>query len=145
MAERSISDTISYLMSKVGRAHRGFAGTLLADYGLHVGQEVLLMHLWERDGRSQSELVDLMAVEPPTLTRMLNRLAKSGLLERRRDPDDARVWRIYLTEAGWALEEPIRRLWRELESRTVADLSFEEQVLLKRLLMQVQKNLETLS
>ncbi|ESA37972.1 transcriptional regulator [Leptolyngbya sp. Heron Island J] len=135
-------DTISYLMAKVCRAHRGLAGALLADYGLHVGQEVLLMHLWEYDGRSQSELVDLMAVEPPTLTRMLNRLEKSGLVERQRDQIDARVWRIYLTEAGWALEEPIQRVWRELEARTIANLAIEERVLLRRLLMQVRRNLE---
>ncbi|MEM9808324.1 MAG: MarR family transcriptional regulator [Cyanobacteria bacterium P01_D01_bin.56] len=137
-----MSDTISYLMAKVCRAHRCLAGALLADYGLHVGQEVLLMHLWEHDGRSQSELVDLMAVEPPTLTRMLNRLEKSGLVERQRDQIDARVWRIYLTEAGWALEEPIQQVWRELEARTMANLAIEERVLLRRLLMQVRRNLE---
>lgn len=141
----TMSDTISYLMTKVCRAHRYLAGTLLADYGLHVGQEVLLMHLWEQDGRSQSELVDLMAVEPPTLTRMLNRLEKSDLLERQRDQVDARVWKIYLTEAGWALEEPIRRMWRELETRTMADLTLEERVLLRRLLIQVRRNLEASS
>lgn len=137
-----MSDTISYLMVKVCRAHRCLAGALLADYGLHVGQEVLLMYLWEYDGRPQSELVDLMAVEPPTLTRMLNRLEKSGLLERHRDQIDARVCRIYLTEAGWALKEPIQRIWRELEARTMANLAIEERVLLRRLLMQVRRNLE---
>ncbi|MEO0389220.1 MAG: MarR family transcriptional regulator, partial [Pseudomonadota bacterium] len=39
------------------------------------------MLLWECDGRSQSELSDLMEVEPPTVTKMLNRLEKGGLLE----------------------------------------------------------------
>ena len=114
---------------------------MLADHELHVGQEILLMHLWEQDGRSQSELADLMEVEPPTLTKMLNRLEKSGLLERQRDQTDARIFRVYLTEAGWALQEPIQHMWRELEARTMAHLTLEERIVLRRLLMQIRRNM----
>ncbi|MEL6384374.1 MAG: MarR family transcriptional regulator [Cyanobacteria bacterium J06626_18] len=117
---------------------------MLADHGLYIGQEILLMHLWEQDGRSQSELADLMEVEPPTLTKMLNRLERSGLLERQRDALDARVYRVYLTEAGRALEEPIRRLWQELEVRITAHFTLEEQIILRRLLMQIRHNFDEL-
>ncbi|MEO0826854.1 MAG: MarR family transcriptional regulator [Cyanobacteria bacterium J06635_15] len=115
---------------------------MLADYQLHIGQENLLMLLWECDGRSQSELSDLMEVEPPTVTKMLNRLEKGGLLERQRDPIDARICRIYLTDAGWALEEPVQQIWQDLEARLTAHFTVEEQIILRRLLMQVRRNLD---
>lgn len=144
MSNRPLSDTVGYLMVRVCRAHRYAASVMLADHGLYIGQEILLMHLWEQDGRSQSELADLMEVEPPTLTKMLNRLERSGLLERQRDALDARVYRVYLTEAGRALEEPIRRLWQELEVRITAHFTLEEQIILRRLLMQIRHNFDEL-
>lgn len=140
--DSTMSDTLCYLIARVAKAHRCLLGSMLADYQLHIGQENLLMLLWECDGRSQSELSDLMEVEPPTVTKMLNRLEKGGLLERQRDPIDARICRIYLTDAGWALEEPVQQIWQDLEARLTAHFTVEEQIILRRLLMQVRRNLD---
>jgi DNA-binding MarR family transcriptional regulator len=78
MPEKPMLQTIAYLMVQVCRAHRNQASVVLAELGLHTGQEILLMHLWENDGLIQSELALLMEVEPPTLTKMLHRMKKSG-------------------------------------------------------------------
>lgn len=133
--------TIGYLMVQVSRAHRNQASVILAELGLHAGQEILLMYLWENDGLIQSELALLMEVEPPTLTKMLHRMEKVGLLERRRDQQDARSYRIYLTDKGRALFEPVTHAWNVLESRILTDLTLEEQLLFRRLLLQIRSNL----
>jgi len=141
MPEKPMLQTIAYLMVQVCRAHRNQASVVLAELGLHIGQEILLMHLWENDGLIQSELALLMEVEPPTLTKMLHRMEKVGLLERSRDEQDARSYRIYLTDKGRALFEPVTHVWNVQENRILTDLTLEEQLLFRRLLLQVRSNL----
>jgi MarR family transcriptional regulator, organic hydroperoxide resistance regulator len=141
IAKKSMQETISYLMVQVCKAHRNQACTVLGDFGLYAGQEILLMHLWENDGLIPSELASLMQVEAPTITKMLHRMEKAGLLERRKDEMDARICRIYLTEAGRSLREPVTRAWNLLEKQILANLTSGEQLLFRRLLLQVWDNL----
>ena len=102
---------------------------------------MLLLRLWSEEGIPQSQLAAAMGVEPPTATKMLQRMERAGLIERRPDPDDARISRVYLTQRGRALEQPVLEVWKQLEAQTVAGLSPTEQALLCRLLMQVAANL----
>lgn len=128
-------------MVQVCKAHRNQAAAVLAELGLHTGQEILLMHLWEHDGLIQSELASLMQVEAPTLTKMIHRMEKAGFLERRKDEEDARICRIYLTQAGRSLQKPVTCAWNLLEKRVLANLTQEEQFVFRRLLLQVRNNL----
>lgn len=141
MATKPMSESIGYLMVQVSRAHRKLVETLLAEQGLHIGQEILLMHLWNQDGLIQSELASLMQVEAPTLTKMLHRMERTELLERRRDSEDARSYRVYLTQKGQALKEPVTEIWNIVEQKIITDLSLEEQLLHRRLLLQIRHNL----
>src|SRR6266487_4737630 len=93
-----------------------------AELGLHLGQDLLLGELWEDDGLSQSELIARLGVEPPTMTKMLQRMERAGLLRRERAPAGGRVWRVYLTERGRALERPVREIRAEVERRLLAGL-----------------------
>jgi DNA-binding MarR family transcriptional regulator len=139
--DKPMPETICYLIVQVAKANRNCANSVLAGFGLYMGQEILLMHLWESGRLTQSELVERMEIEPPTLTKMLQRLEKSGLVVRQKDPEDARIVWVGLTDAGQALQEPVFHCWNELESRIVKDLTLEEQLLLRRLLLQVRRNL----
>jgi DNA-binding MarR family transcriptional regulator len=62
-----------------------------------------MLALWEREARSVSELAELLALDPGTLSPLLRRLETSGLVDRRRDPADERVLQVTLTDAGRAL------------------------------------------
>jgi DNA-binding MarR family transcriptional regulator len=73
---------------------------------------------------------------------MLQRLERAGLVERRPCPNDARVSRVHLTLTGQALEPAVRDVWRRLEERMLAGLSDAEQIVLRRLLKQIQENLD---
>ena len=98
------------------RALRGKQAALLSEHGLHPGQDALLMLLWETPGLRQADLARRLAVEPPTVTRMVRRLERSGLVERRRDPDDARALRIHPTARSRLLEMLVRRTWYDLDA-----------------------------
>lgn len=134
--------TTTYLMVKVTKAHRGLVCNALKEVDLYIGQELLLMELWQGDGLTQTELAERLCIEPPTLTKMLSRLEKTKLLEKRRDPEDKRIYRIYLTEKGASFQQPITNLWIELEEVILANLSPEERMLFRRFLMQIYDNLE---
>ena len=140
-SRRHIGETTGYLLARVCKAHRGTVGDAVAEVGLHVGQEMVLLHLWQRDGLTPSELAGALGVEPPTVTNMLSRMEKAGLLERCRDSRDARCTRVYLTEKGRELREPVELRWEVVEERAFAGVTTEEEALLRDLLARLHDNL----
>lgn len=142
MPESPLDPTISFLLGYICKANHNAAQNVLADIGLHAGQEQFLLNLWREDGLTQVELAQKMCVQPPTVNKMLTRLETAGLVERRLDARDNRFSQVYLTEKGRDLKQEAERAFARLEERVVANLSLEERVLLKRLLMQVHENLK---
>jgi len=140
-SKRTIRETTGYLLARVCKAHRGSVGDALAEVRLHVGQEMVLLHLWQRDGLTPSELAGALGVEPPTVTNMLSRMERAGLLERCRDPEDARCTRVYLTEQGRELRAPVEQRWEAVEERTFSGITPEEEALLRDLLVRLHDNL----
>lgn len=136
----TIEKTASYQLIGVCRAHRNYAGQTLARHGLFPGQEWILLHLRGQQGLPHAELARRCDVEGPTLSKALRRMERVGLVERRPDPADARVSRIYLTEHGTAVCVEIDQIWADLEQTTIAGLTAEEQTVLRRLLSQIRHN-----
>ncbi len=139
---RSIEESTGFQLARVCRAHRGNVGELLAEVGLHVGQEMVLIELWRDDGLRGGELAERLGIEPPTVTKMLRRLERCGLVSRRQDPDDARSFRVYLTDEGRSLEGPVVRCWERVEEKTLAGMSAGERRTFHRLLTKVRANLD---
>jgi len=138
-----IRQNTSFALAKVCRAQRAYVGELLAEHGLHVGQEMVLVELWQDDGLRGGELAERLGVEPPTITKMLRRLETCGLVERRADPEDARSLRIYLTGQGRALEEPVVRCWERAEQTVLAGINARDRLTIRRLLDRVKSNLDS--
>jgi DNA-binding MarR family transcriptional regulator len=128
-------------LMRVARAHRTYAASLLSQVGLHPGQEALLMELWRQDGRTQANLAEALGVEPPTVTKMLQRMEVADLVSRRPDASDRRAIRVHLTPKGRRLRNRVEKLWAELEAETVAGLSDRQQATLRNLLNAMESNL----
>jgi DNA-binding MarR family transcriptional regulator len=139
---QGVRESASFTLAKVCRAHRASVGALLAEHGLHPGQEMVLMELWQEDGLRGGELAARLGVEPPTVTRTLRRLEACGLLERRADPTDARSFRVRLTVEGRGLEEPVLRCWERAEKTVLGGMSVTERQTFRRLLGRVRSNLD---
>lgn len=137
----SVRETIGYLLVQAAKEHRGRVSNAFSDLGIHVGQDMVLLQLWGEDGVSPTELANRLRVEPGTVSKVLSRMEKVDLVTRRRDPRDARSFKVYLTENGKALREPVNSRWEGVEDRMLKGLSPEERVLLRRLLSQVRDNL----
>jgi MarR family transcriptional regulator, organic hydroperoxide resistance regulator len=145
MSTKPMEETISYLLAQVCKAHRAAANEVLAEEGLHVGQELVLHRLWHECGMTQSDLAKHLCVEAPTVTRMLQRMERAKLIERCVDTEDGRVSRVHVTEKGRALKGTIEQAWQTLEAKVLADFTVEERLLLRRMLIHVYDNLTTSS
>jgi MarR family transcriptional regulator, organic hydroperoxide resistance regulator len=134
-------DNIGVLVAHICHTQRSLAEAELNKLGLHVGQERVLLCLMDQESIGQSDLVTNLCIEPPTVTKMLQRMEKAGLVERRQDEQDARASRVNATAQGRALQQSILQVWDDLEKRMLASLTVTEQTLLRRLLLQVLANL----
>jgi DNA-binding MarR family transcriptional regulator len=114
---------VSYAIFQLARAHRGYAAALLRRMDLHPGQELVLMHLHDRDAQTQSELLASIGLDHSTLSKTLRRMQDAGLLVREPAEHDRRVLVVRLTEKGRAMREPIAAMWRDLEEVTLRNLS----------------------
>lgn len=117
----------------LARAHRGRLAALLAPHGVHAGQDLLLLAIWDEPGLRQAALALRLGVEPPTVTRMVQRLERSGLVERRRDPHDGRALHLYPTPRSRLLEGTVRRAWSDLDAVLLESLGEAEGERLRRL------------
>jgi MarR family transcriptional regulator for hemolysin len=80
----------------------------LAEAGGSLPTWLILTTLRGEQWRTQQELARSLGIEGPTLTRHLDSLERTGLVERRRDPSDRRAVQVELTEAGEALHGRLR-------------------------------------
>ncbi|HTM81493.1 MarR family transcriptional regulator [Asticcacaulis sp.] len=78
--------------------------------GLTYPQYLVMLLLWEQDGRSVNALGQPLHLDSGTLTPLLKRMEKAGLVTRQRDAKDERIMRIHLTDHGRALRERARAI-----------------------------------
>ncbi|MFJ1973971.1 MarR family winged helix-turn-helix transcriptional regulator [Streptomyces sp. NPDC087903] len=114
---------MSYAIFQLARAHRAYAAAMLREMDLHPGQELLLMQLLDRDGQTQSELLESVGLDHSTVSKSLRRMQDAGLLSREPAAHDRRVMVVHLTDKGRAMREPLAALWQALEETSARNLS----------------------
>ena len=113
---------VGALMVEVARLLRRNFNRRAQGLGLTQAQWQALAHLSRRQGINQACLADLLEVQPITLTRLIDRLAAAGWVERRPDPADRRAQRLYLTERAEPLLEDMRGLASATREEALAGL-----------------------
>ncbi|MEU2422251.1 MarR family winged helix-turn-helix transcriptional regulator [Streptomyces sp. NPDC007851] len=117
---------MSYAIFQLARAHRARAAAMLREMDLHPGQELLLMQLLDRDGQTQSELLESVGLDHSTVSKSLRRMQDAGLLVREPAAHDRRVMVVHLTDKGRAMREPLAAMWRALEETSSENLSAQQ-------------------
>jgi DNA-binding MarR family transcriptional regulator len=141
MAQKPWQETTGYLLAQTCKLLRARAHALLEEIGLYRGQQFVLHALWAEEGITHSKLAERLHVRPATMTNMLKRMEKAGLVERRQDTADQRVSRVFLTDAGRNIREEVEAAWGELEVQAFAGFSPEECARFARLLRRIRENL----
>lgn len=104
------------MLNDVARMLRTYADQKAAQFGITRAQWVVLVRLDRSEGLKQSELAEILDLQPISLTRLLDKLSECGLIERRPDPDDRRAKRLFLTPQARPLLEKLGDLGEELLS-----------------------------
>ncbi|MDQ0746141.1 DNA-binding MarR family transcriptional regulator [Streptomyces africanus] len=118
---------LSHAILRVARVHRMLAGQLLRRVGLHPGQELVMMQLWDRGPQRQTDLVRLLGSDAATMTRTIQRLENAGFVRRRPSTSDKRATIVEPTAASNALRQEVEHAWLDLEASVVNDLTPKEQ------------------
>jgi len=118
----------------------------IAESGITPDQFTILRWLTENpDGMTQRSLADAMASDPNTVTAILARMLKAGLVERRSDPDDARCNRIRLKLKGRQLHMKLQPLASALQDDLLASIPIADRDQFLTNLASVAANLERLA
>ncbi|MFI9273423.1 MarR family winged helix-turn-helix transcriptional regulator [Kitasatospora sp. NPDC052896] len=132
---------ISHAIFRLARLHRMFAGQLLRRIGLHPGQELVMMHLWELGPQRQTDLVRLMDSDAATMTRTIQRLEQAGFVRRRPSLTDKRASLVEPTAASHALRREVEQSWSQLEDLVTAGLTTDERTAALHTLERLEQNL----
>jgi MarR family transcriptional regulator, organic hydroperoxide resistance regulator len=134
-------DSLYGLMFQVGKLHHQRMHILLEKLDIYPGQPPLLIALAHKDGQSQRELAEKICVKAATITVMLSRMEKSGLVERKQDIEDQRVSRVYITDKGREVFTEVSKVFLRIKEECFGNFTEEEKALLRRMFMQMRDNL----
>ena len=111
------------------------------DVGLTRSQWQVLYLLYSRDGLTQTELAEGLAMAKPPLGKLVDRLEEDGWVERRDDPRDRRARRVFLTEKVAPLIAPLEKLVEDIGDIAMGGLNQADRNTLMTLLEVAHTNL----
>src|SRR3954447_19033420 len=113
-------ETLPFEIGETAHALRKAFDRRAVGLGVTRAQWKVLFKLTRKPGLRQVELADLLEIEPITLCRIVGRLEEAGLVERTRDPDDRRAWRLHVTAQAQPLIEKLQDVGAKLVEHAFA-------------------------
>lgn len=135
---------LGFLISDAARLQRTVFDRRVRKLGLTRSQWLVLRRLDRHPGASQSELAEMLEVEKATAGRLIDRLEENGWVERRADPADRRINRIYMTGKGEQVNNTIRPIARAMVEEALSDLSPDEQEVLTDMVITMKRRLQAM-
>ncbi len=123
MPPASKNREFAFIINDVARLLRTYADHKAAQFGMTRAQWAVLVRLDRAEGLNQSELAEILDLQPITLTRLLDKLCDSGFIERRPDPDDRRAKRLFLTAAARPVLKQLASLGEETMAGALAGVT----------------------
>src|SRR5215475_2066818 len=114
MSPQPVKREFAFTIMDVARLLKTYADQRARQFGISRAQWAVLMRIDRNEGLKQTELADMLDLQPITLTRLLDRLAANGLIERRADPNDRRANRLYLKPAAKPLLDRLSDLGADM-------------------------------
>lgn len=144
MMTKANDSTFAYLMQDVTRLLRKHFDRRATRFALTRAQWRALKAIRRQEGLSQTELADYLDMEPIPVGRVIDRLEKTGYVERRADPGDRRRWRLHLTPKAHAVVAEMEVIASSLRDDALRDIDCGDFDTLLRVLTQLKDNLVAL-
>jgi DNA-binding MarR family transcriptional regulator len=137
----SSTEALGFLVADVARLMRRAVQARLGDDPITYAQARALVYLSRQEGARQVDLAEQLEIQPITLARLIDQLAGAGLVERRADPVDRRVYRLHLTPAAAPRLAAIREVVAAVRAEALGDLDADETARLVAGLRRIRTNL----
>lgn len=137
----SMDESLGFLINDTARLFRRSLNARMRSTGVTGLQFRLMGYLMRYQGINQRALAELIEVEPITLSRMVDRLAEAGQVERRPNPEDRRAWQLYLTDKATPTISHLKGEANDLIDDAVAGLSEKDRQELARMMKHIRGNL----
>ena len=144
MMTKATDSTFAYLMQDVTRHLRTHFDRRATRFALTRAQWRALKTIRRNEGVSQTELADFLDMQPIPVGRVVDRLEKTGYIERRADPADRRRWRLHLTAKAHAVVAEMEVIAAGLRDDALRDVERSDFDTLLRVLAQIKDNLVAL-
>ncbi|MEA3332458.1 MAG: MarR family transcriptional regulator [Pseudomonadota bacterium] len=132
-------ECICFSLGKVSRQMTRVYRERLAQYGLSQPQFFLLIALYEEDGILITRLAEKVALDKSTLTGILDRLERDGLVSRQAKPDDRRAIHVRLTERSLSLQDDLTHIYYATNQRFISRLTDQEREVFTEVLKKLEK------
>ncbi|WP_375786363.1 MarR family winged helix-turn-helix transcriptional regulator [Bradyrhizobium sp. Pha-3] len=123
MMRGSVDANFMFTLGELFRLIRVYADKEAARYGITRAQWAVLSKVERQEGLKQTELAELLEMQPITLTRLIDKLCDNDWIERRSDENDRRVNRLYLKKAARPLLGKLAGLRSELTATALEGIS----------------------
>lgn len=127
-------------VGETSRMMRRFYDRRVAALGVTSSQWKMLSRLAREPGLKQVELAERLDIEPITACRIVDRLEEAGLVERQRDPEDRRAWRLVLTGKAEPMVRQLRSLAEEMAGEAFQGFGQDEIEAMRAMLARVRDN-----
>jgi len=141
---KTTDNTFAYLLHDVTRLMRKHFDRRATRLQLTRAQWRALKVIRRQEGLSQTELADYLDMEAIPVGRVVDRLEKTGFVERRADPADRRRWRLHLTAKAHAIVDEMEVIGAGLREEALRDVKPDDFEALLRVLAQIKDNLVAL-
>lgn len=142
MAESYNPDqSIGFVLNDVARLLRRNFNRSVQDLGLTQTQWQAIAHIARNQGMKQSELAEILEVQPISVGRLIDRMELAGWVERRPDPDDRRATNLYLTARCDPILTKMKKTATAVRARALVGIPEKEQHILMEKLLLMRKNL----
>jgi MarR family transcriptional regulator for hemolysin len=133
-------ETLPFEIGETAHVLRKAFDRLAVGLGVTRAQWKVLFRLTRTPGLRQVELADQLDLEPITLCRIVDRLEEAGLVERTRDPEDRRAWRLHVTAQAQPLIEKLQKVGAELIAQAFAGIDPKDIEITRQVLARAREN-----
>lgn len=133
--------SVGFLTGDISRLLRQAFDQRMKNLGLTRAQWLVITQLCRRDGLPQNELAELLEIKQPSLVTLLDKLEKSGLVERKSDETDRRTKRVFLLPKSASILEPMQAIAQGIREQMLTGIPEEEQEILMASLQKIKSNL----
>ena len=129
-----LTQCINYLLTTSQHTVFQFLNSKLAAYDITPSQYGVLSCLWQKDFATPKQISEILCLETSTISGVLDRMQKKGLINRVINREDRREVRVVPTKKGKELEAPISQIIDEVNEEVLKCFSEEEVAALKNAL-----------